>query len=165
MSIFPTYKGLSADLVDASASNTARNHDRKEPWLSSTMTAKHKNCKEQQLQRRMAAKKSDRKERWLPAIKQWLQRTVTAKSSFGRKPRPEALFLHLQLADSEGNLAQKLRFHIFKEVRTKASFSHLQLADFEGGSHESFLCNLCATSTCRFWRKSRTKTSFSSACS
>jgi hypothetical protein len=41
------------------------------------------------------------------------------------------LFLHLQLADSEGSLARKLRFHIFKEVRTKASFSHLQLADFE----------------------------------
>ena len=41
------------------------------------------------------------------------------------------MFLHLQLADSEGSLARKLRFHIFKEVRTKASFSHLQLADFE----------------------------------
>ena len=100
----------------------------------------------------------------MTAMKQWLQRTVTAKSSFGR------------------SLARKPRFHIFnlqilKKSRTKASFSHLQgsshessishlqLADFEGGSHQSFLCNLCTTSTCMFWRKSRTYTSFSSACS
>ena len=163
-------KSLSAGLPDASVSNTARDHDLKEPWLQSTMMAKHNDCKEQWLQRGMTAKKDDCK-KTMTAIKQWLQRTVPCKEQFWKEVLHESFVFTC--------------FHIFnlqilKEVSTKASIAQLQLADVEGTSHGSFVfisstrrfwrmrvrkAFLCTTSTDRFWRKSRTKTSFSSACS
>ena len=134
-------KSLSSGLADASVSNTARDHDLKEPWLQSTMMAKHNDCKEQWLQRGMTAKKDDCK-KTMTAIKQRLQRTVPCKEQFWKEVWSLArklrfhMFSHL-LADFEGSLARKLPWHnfnlqILKETRTNASFSHLQLADFEG---------------------------------
>ena len=155
---FLLLKSLSAGLPDASVSNTARDHDLKEPWLQSTMMAK------QWLQRTMTAKRNDRKERWLQensdcnkamtAKNRPLQRAVLEGSL---KSSTKASFSHLQLADFEGSLARKLPLHnfnlqILKETRTKASFSHLQLADFEGRARAKAF--LCTTSTCRFWKGS-----------
>ena len=114
-----------------SVSNTARDHDLKEPWLQSTMMAKHNDndCKEQWLQRGMTAKKDDCK-KTMTAIKQWLQRTVPCKEQFWKEV---------------WSLPRKLRFHIF----------NLQI--LKEVSHESFHCT---TSTCRFWSKLARKLRF-----
>ena len=152
------------------------------PTLQGTMTAKNHDCKaqwlqKQWLQRTMTAKKNGRKEGMTAKKDDWKKSktVVTAKSDFGRMSRTKASLSHLQLAGFEGNLAQasiaQLQLADFEGLShesfvftssRKPARSHLQLADFEGRSHESFLCT---TSTCRFWRKSRMKTSFSSACS
>ena len=139
--IFPTYKGLGAGLVDTSVSNTAKNHDCKEPWLQSTMTAKHNDCKERW--HTMTKKKNDRKEQWpqrkMTARKQWLQENNDCKKTMtARKQR-------LQRAVLEGCLPQITVFSSFK------------LPVFTEVSQASFVCT---TSTCRFWRKSRTKARF-----
>ena len=85
------------------------------------------------------------------------ERFVFTSSAFRLwgKSRTKGAFSHLQLADFEGCLAGKVRFHIFSlqtlrevsnerfvftssacriwgESRTKASFSHLQRSGFEG---------------------------------
>ena len=152
------------------------------PTQQGTMTAKNHDCKaqwlqKQWLQRTMTAKKNGRKEGMTAKKDDWKKSktVVTAKSGFGRMSRTKASLSHLQLAGFEGNLAQasiaQLQLADFEGLShesfvftssRKPARSHLQLADFEGRSHESFLCT---TSTCRFWRKSRMKTSFSSACS
>ena len=104
----------------------------KGPWPQRTMTAKHNDGKAQWLQRTMTAKRNDRKERWL-------QENNDCNKAMTAKNRP------LQRAVLEvWSLPRKLRFHIF----------NLQI--LKEVSHESFHCT---TSTCRFWRKSRTKAS------
>ena len=81
----------------------------------------------------MTAKTNDRKERWL-------QENNDCNKAMTAKNRP------LQRAVLEvWSLPRKLRFHIF-------NFQILKEV-----SHESFHCT---SSTCRFWRKSRTKASF-----
>ena len=138
-------KSLSAGLPDASVSNTARDHDLKEPWLQSTMMAKHNDCKEQWLQRGMTAKKDDCK-KTMTAIKQWLQRTVPCKEQFWKSEVFHESFVFTSLT---------CRF--WRKSRTKASIAQLQLADFEGNSHESFVFT---SSTRRFWRTRARKLSF-----
>ena len=163
---FLLLKSLSAGLPDASVSNTARDHDLKEPWLQSTMMAK------QWLQRTMTAKRNDRKERWL-------QENNDCNKAMTAKNRP------LQRAVLEGSLKSctKASFsHVFtsscrfwRKSRTKASIAQLQLANFEGNSHECFAFTsstrrfwrtsrakafLCTTSTCRFWSKLARKLRF-----
>ena len=146
------------------------------PTLQGTMTEKNHDCKAQWWQSTMTAKRNERKERWLQenndcnkamtAKNRPLQRAVL-EGSLARKLRFH-MFPHLQLADFEGSLARKLPWHnfnlqILKETRTYASFSHLQLADFEGRARESFPVHNFNWQVLK--RKSRTKTSFSSACS
>ena len=147
----------------------------KGPWPQRTMTAKHNDGKAQWWQSTMTAKRNERKERWLQenndcnkamtAKNRPLQRAVL-EGSLARKLRFH-MFSHL-LADFEGSLARKLPLHnfnlqILKETRTNASLSHLQLADFEGRARESFPLHNFNLQVLK--RKSRTKTSFSSACS
>ena len=91
----------------------------------------------------MTAKK-DACKKTMTARKQWLERTVTAKSSFGRKARTNALFSQLQLAVFEGSLAPE---------------RHIQ--NFACSVEGSFTRELRTTLICRFVRKSRTKASFS----
>ena len=76
-----------------------------------------------------------------------------------------ASFSQLQLSKTEGSLARKRRFHIFKvqiwmevshESRTKALFSHLRLSDFEGNlawklRFHIFNCRRDLLWSCNFW--------------
>ena len=92
----------------------------------------------------MTTRKDDCK-KTMTARKRWLQRTASAKSSFGKKSRTNALFSQLQLAVFDGSLARERHIQNFN------------LQFLTESLHEGFVCT---TSTCRFWRKSRTKASF-----
>ena len=163
-------KKSSAGLADASVSNTARDHDLKEPWLQSTIMAKHNDCKEPWLQRGMTAKKDDCK-KTMTAIKQWLQRTVPCKEQFWEEVLHESfvftcfhIFLQiLKEVSHESFHGTTSTCKFWRKSRTNASFSHLRLADLEGHAPESFPLHNFNWQVLK--RKSRTKTSFSSACS
>ena len=80
-----------------------------------------------------------------------------------RKSCTKASFSHLPLPDFEGSLARKLHFHIFnfhflKEVLHESFVFIFNNHILREVSHESFVLTY---STFRFWRKSRTKASFS----
>ena len=78
--------------------------------------------------------------------------------------RTKASFAHLQLADFEGCLAPKLRFHIFNFqiwrgcLAPKLCFHIFNFQILREHSHQSFVLT---SSTVRFSGRSRTKASFS----
>ena len=116
---------------------TAKNHGCKAPWLQSTMTAKNNGM--QWLKRRMTAKNNDRKERWLQENNDCKKTMTDCKKTMTARKQ------WLQTAVLEGRLPQITVFSSFK------------LPVFTEVSQASFVCT---TSTCRFWRKSRTKARF-----
>ena len=137
-----------------------KDHDCKEPWLQSAMTAKKNDCKEwprttmttrkddcknNDCKKAMTAKNSQCKEQLWKEVSHKCFVFTTSTCSVWRKSGTRASYSKLQLAVFDGILARRLRLHNFNlQVLTEVS-------------HKSFVCT---TSLCRFWRKSCMKASF-----